>query len=193
MKQGSRNFAAKNLPQIAIPEQPGSLQKSVACTSFLFATGTPNRPKDTKAELSRNGKALLITWEIDEENGLRPVDSYNGTLQEKVDTVLRQTDSKITFESENKETTVQDIDVQKQYEIQVCARNKFGVNCSEPFNFPPPTPSPPTRGPVDTNEDGLSSGVIAAIVIVLVLLFLCCLLLLLLFCFLYQRRKKVPL
>ena len=145
-------------------------------------------------------KDLLITWDI-EEDELRPVDNYTGTvtLTEKVNERRRQTVNiarePIVFESEDKEERIQGIDADKIYEIQICARNRFGSNCSEPFTFPAilPTRRLPTRPePILPEESGgLATGAIIAIVVVLLLLFLCCLLLLLfLLCFCQRERSK---
>ena len=127
-------------------------------------------------------------WGI-EEDDRRPVDGYRGTVTErKPQENRRQTESKaITFESEDKEQTVQGIDAQKRYEIEICARNEFGFNCSVPFLFPFAISGRPI---LPTEESGgLPTGAIIAIVIILVLLLLCCLLLLLFLLF-YCRKER---
>ena len=124
-------------------------------------------------------------WGI-EEDDRRPVDGYRGTVTERKSQENRQQTEVITFESEDKEETVQGIDAQKRYEIEICARNEFGFNCSEPFLFPFAITNPilPTE-----ESGGLPTGAIIAIVIILLLLLLCCLLLLLFLLF-YCRKER---
>ena len=129
-----------------------------------------------------NDDDLFIVWDV-EEDELRPVDGYRGTVTETKPPESTQQPEVITFESEDKEETIQGIDVQKEYEIIICAINQLGFNCSEPVLFQVLiTPEPEESG-------GLATGGIIAIVITLVLLLLCCCLLLL-FLLLCCRRKR---
>ena len=151
-----------------------------------YQSGTPNSPKVTEAKLVNDDKDLLITWDI-EEDELRPVDDFLGTVKEtEAPNKRRQIGESITFESGDREETVQGIDAQKQYEIVICARNEFGLNCSDPVFFVPPITGEPL---LPEESGGLSTGVIIAIVIILVLLLLCCLLLLLFLLF-YCRKER---
>ena len=150
---------------------------------------------------------MFIEWEA-EKSELRPIDSYFSTVHvdsvEKTD-VRRQAiteNDAIQFTTEETFHTLENVDLDKSYEITICANNSFGFNCSGPVSYPPGlggtnttnTTKPPSEVGNTTEkptDDDLEPGVIA-ILIILPLLFLlvCCLLLLLLLCCLCCQRDE---
>ena len=103
----------------------------------------------------------------------------------------RETTTQFDFCPGGKDTTltIPDIEDNKQYAIVVCARNRFGDNCSEPLVYVrvPPPPQQVTVSP------GLIAGVIVAVVVVVLcccLIFILCLLLCL--CGRERERRYFP-
>ena len=81
-------------------------------------------------------------------------------------------------------------DNNKQYTIVICARNRFGDNCSKPIVY---IDSPPPTQQVTTVPPGLIAGVMVAVIVVVLcccLIFILCLLLFL--CGDERERRYFP-
>lgn len=173
--------------------------------------GTPRAPQISEVMLVNDNKDLLIGWNA-EATELRPIDSYTGVVHirsQSLSVTKRQADPDVLrFETNDTRKVLPDVDLTKEYEIQICSRNEFGSACSDPVVFAVQS-SPTTKAPVpvatvvqsspitggtnnEKEETGVASWLIALIVIMLLfLLLLCCLLLLIvLCCFLKERGKS---
>jgi len=165
----------------------------------LYCTGTPNRPVLLldKLGLVNGGKDLYFEWTA-EEDVRRPVAGYFGSISpapvENTKSISRRqaNTGQLDFSTPNTYFVVPNIDQDKELILQVCSRNEFGFNCSEPYTFQASnlpfisdqnnnSTVPPTAGV--GNPTGLEPGIIAVIIIVVLVLLLvfCCLLLLLLY------------
>lgn len=172
----------------------------------LYCTGTPNRPVLLLDELGlvNGGKDLYFEWTA-EEDVRRPVAGYFGSISpapvENTNSISRRqaNTGQLDFSTPNTYFVIPNIDQDKELILQVCSRNEFGFNCSEPHTFQASnlpfitdqnnnsTVLPPEGV---GNPTGLEPGIIAVIIIVvLVLLFVFCCLLLLLLCLLWPRQS----
>ena len=125
---------------------PVVYQTEITPTPILI--GTPNRP--TITELDVVEKDLAFEWSIREEDDLRPVDCYFGSVtirnRQEIDGSDSDGDettgSVYTFDlcSTSSPKDLQhrfsdNINYTKQYIVVVCARNQLGVNCSDPVVY----------------------------------------------------------
>ena len=173
--------------------------------NFCFS-GTPNAPEHVRLVLVNDEKDLRIEWTA-KEDVLRPIESYSIYLS-PADITRRQVETdRLNFTTQETYYIIPNIDQGKQFTLEVCSKNEFGVNCSTPITFvakdlqpgevsvnnatqlePQPTVQiSVATEPLEPQPTGLAPGIIALIVI---LVLLCCLVLVVLLLCLYLSRKE---
>ena len=116
-------------------------------------------------------RAIFIQWEA-EENGVQPINSFLIIVVEVAMDFRRQIkegNTTKTYETRETHYTLRDIDLNKTYVIQVCAKNMVSDNCSDETIFHPLMP--PTIQATEEPEVGVS--IIVYIIIAVILAVIC--------------------